>query len=679
MASTDSQSAHTPLVFEREDVGSFIQDVDEESKDASTATPADSGDTAKSAGHVSASDTNTRPIRKVYRTLSVFNAPTGARAHDAEHVLDVVEPDNGNASSQTSQKASAEVTSAEETLLRTSNFIPFGSFFSGSRKPFKPREEETLSQLSELTTSVDSYFHRPSVEELIETEEVMRYLTEQLFPQSHLRCRSGAQFSNDSASDTTEGLAGRLRGSDPSEPSLKSVDGGGFGAMSMLDARASQQLNQRLRSFYVRHRAYERALKLANVIDAEDDDDNAIDHSDRPMMLFVILTFFAFAAWTPYFVFLETGDRLMFDGTEVSEAVHSAPFSNSLCFALGCTAPMLTDLLAYTPQWFRELKDKKNVETSFAHDMGFMRVCFAVSILIPCIVMLIMASTPDSPLAEFFQANVFWQYSMFGAIGASFFSKFLPLIMTFDGYFPAYVGQLWFFLMSTLFTIGNMVQCAAVFQQDHWWSVVLIAIPFQVSASIFFGGFVLRMAFLIYHGRLRSKIDGNLISPPVMGCICMNVGFSIMLIMDYFVRIRSMSANSRDTTSFMACWHIYVKSVMIILQTILPITIANQNIRRTKGALEKALSLSTTDQQQVPLDVNADPTDDPSLGGNEDYDEEEQEEEEEEEEEGGEEGGEREGGDRERGEAEWKSRDSASFARAGGGQLSSDVEVVSQS
>ena len=37
---------------------------------------------------------------------------------------------------------------------------------------------------------------------------------------------------------------------------------------------------------------------------------------------------------------------------------------------------------------------------------------------------------------------------------------------------------------------------------------------------------------------------------------------------------------------------------------------------------------------------------------------------------------EREGGDRERGEAEWKSRDSAYFARAGGGQLSSDVEVV---
>ena len=528
--------------------------------------------------------------------------------------------------------------------MRTSTLIPFGLLAAADQhsRPQHTYAEETSSQMSELTMSVDAYY-RSTAEEMEETEEVMQLLADQLFLRHRHWPSRGAQGGGGGGSgrrDTDDEQMSQL--SDGSRAMRASLDvSGELDAFSMMDNRASQQVQQRIRAFYARNSAYERALKLARVIDHDDDAAvHGVDNSNYPIYITFVLGTYSLLCYVAYLVFICTpgNEEANFAGSSLRDAAHSGTFSSSLTFALGCTAPMLTELLISARSWLslrccRLLgRDRSNdrhgqsqsqsqsrrsrqhrYSDNFLKRTGLARISFSLSVAAPCIIMIAMLDR-GFEADSFSITTIFWQYSMFGAIATAFSSKYQPNIISLRGV-PRF-GQMVGCAMSLLFSTGNLIQAIGTLWQEHFVICSRVAIPFQSLSAMLFTWFCFNLVTKVLRGEMRSPLDGTLISPMTMGVISMVAGFSLMLAFDYGLLLATMSPNGIDTTPFAAAMHVYNKSIIVILLGILPITAANQSMRRTKGALERVLSLSTAEQTQdgVPLHVSVGPSDDASVG-----------------------------------------------------------------
>jgi len=507
--------------------------------------------------------------------------------------------------------------SGAETVPRTSTFIPFNQ----SQRWKSDLRDEMSSQISDLTMSVDVDMHyKNSAEELENTEVMIKLLANQLLTASKSHGGLGTRLLGHGSWENRSEMSDLSCSHELNNEIDRNVD------LFSLDNRATRNVQQRLRALFVRNSAYERAIKLAHEIDMDEDEDG-IDQSQTPTSIAIFLSILSLVCYIPFAVRIARGGNgEQYVGTPIESALKRAAFSNALCFALGTTAPLFTELISNARSICFTHSKFQDANTSFLQRTGLTRIFISLTVALPCIAMLIMIDLGIS-VASLYASTFFWQYAAIGAVGSVFFSKFKPKLMS-CRMGPKF-GQLFYLITSVLFTTCNILQAVATCaEKENFLYYNQIAIPFQVGSALMFAAILSRFGLEVYHdlhSTNKASADGTHygISPINQACASVVLGFSLMLLLDYAVLLVPMSNNPADSDVFSACWHVYVKSIIIILLGNLPLNVAKQRIRKTKGALELVLSLSLNEESRergrgeeygVPLYVSVGPDEDNSVG-----------------------------------------------------------------
>lgn len=486
--------------------------------------------------------------------------------------------------------------------LHITTNIPFGKI-SVSRATSRSSicaKDETSSQMSELTMSVVDAYYKASTEEVDHAENMLQFLSHQLYIEELQKER--LQYStvhHDDAVTVREG-------GDPSSYGSP----GALDQISVLNMREAQDLQQRIRMFYARNSAYERAVKLSRLI--EENEDQETDKTYHPLYFLIAILICTMSTLVPYFVYIGENKPDKFVGSLVRRACMGKEYSDALSYTVGCSTPLLVEMLTNSRilSYFGHRKAFKRRRGMF-DIVAPTRFFCTLTVAMPAIIQLFMIAN-NIPVEAFATVALFWQFNCFAGIGTKFFVQYCPHIVTLNGY-PRF-GQYFMFCTFLLFNIGCIVQAQAnlVVNFDE---IYRIAIPFQCLGACMY----MWMIFQLYLKCTRKEADGKTALDPnsttVVSVIRINSGFCAMLVLDYAIQLKILSVESYYFDEIIVCWHIYAKTVIVVLMCLLPLSLAKRSIKRTKGALEQMLSISGSElvASDLPFAVEVPPNDDSSA------------------------------------------------------------------
>lgn len=420
--------------------------------------------------------------------------------------------------------------------------------FSKIRQP-----EDALSQMSELTWSAAENFDRTGEGHFVEEENdiIMRILMEK-------RNQHSAEMS------------------------------------STLSIGTYERLLRKVREFHSRHNAYERALKLADAMNMDEESDSSFDDSNFPPILFAVNSILSFLCFQP----LMTDDMSIaqyFRNSETSWAVVSPDFFIAAGFTLGCCAPLAIDLFIQTSfRAINKLKSAPLPESALnTHLMGQTRLAFCLSVIKPNIILFaIYWSGHYDQLAPYFICQLFWQPVIFTSIGISFIAKYTPNV----------VPKIYLVFMYLCLLVGSVIKIYASIGYYNPMISVFQAILWVTTGAMY-------LWYLYKESkRIIARFNGApwtfaLLSPVTISTIYIHSVFLIMMAMEWFVTLISKPANvwtSLEVSRTEIICHVMNKCLIIILFILLPVNLASAKMKRTKGALQELLSLSADDTSQSP-------------------------------------------------------------------------------
>lgn len=370
---------------------------------------------------------------------------------------------------------------------------------------------------------------------------------------------------------------------------------------SQLNPETYIQTYQQIRRFYSRNSAYERAMKLSQVLQIDEKDSNNFDNSVYPTILFIVSVLLSFLCFLPLMV-ESREDLARFFRSSITEAsCLSTSFLVAAGFVLGCCAPLVSDLsLQATTKACRMLR-KEPIPESVLHSylMGQSRTAYCLSVIKPTLILFAFYCNGNhDQIAPYFMCQLYWEPVIYSAIGVHFISKYTPKVVSMWYLLTMYSCLLGACSVSSFVAIGYEVAAIPIIQGCCWT----------------FAG-AMYLYYLYREGlRLRAEHGGtpkiSELSAVTVSLLYIHIVIIAMIALEWITTLvcNDMTRWSPLNISLNeAVTHLLSKCLIAILFSLLPVNLASTKMAKTKGALHELLAVANDrpdeEQEKVPLDV----------------------------------------------------------------------------
>ena len=339
--------------------------------------------------------------------------------------------------------------------------------------------------------------------------------------------------------------------------------------------------------------ARELALSIASVDGPETDTDSWNGEYTRKSSLRCALLFFmSFFTLASAYGGAAKG-KVLFGGSNLVVSLDSEPYRWSLFFSTGCSAPMALHLLLQLVVGLSKRYRNRDSPTSAGNDMVVVVACVMINltVLIPNIVRIIWVVRGGllSRAAPLFCGVNGFQVCSFVSILCGLLTYYLP---------PKWEFQQLIVLGGFLFNLGTF---SFVFGQTvpafDYSVAIAVCGAFYASGLALYVYYLVKTTKLIIKSSTSAK-DGEVgsnmreemmaISPKgIWVCVVANSVFVAFMFLYIADAIRRKSTRMREYDTFSVCYHVYVKTgIMLVISYLLPMRLTELVAIETKQSLE---------------------------------------------------------------------------------------------
>lgn len=358
---------------------------------------------------------------------------------------------------------------------------------------------------------------------------------------------------------------------------------------SALDPEFYDRVHQQIRNFHARNSAYERALRLTEVLRTEEMDQHC-DNSIKPTLLYIAAASTTFICFIPMMILPRHELANRFKDTLTEESCLSTEFLIAVGFTLGSCAPLMIEISMHTAaNACRFIRFNPVTEFAFhSHLMGQSRTAYCLSVVKPTLILFsLYVSGSDDLIAPYFMCQLYWQPVMYMAISLHFISKYTPnvvstpyLLLMFASFvIPSAIGA--------FLSLGYTIPSHNLLQGVFW-----------ILSAVMYCYYITREIARIVRSNARTAVTISIVS--------IHVVLITMVALEWVATLMTAEIaiwSPLNLTIVEVVFHLLIKTLIIILFYLLPANLASKRIDRTKGVLRDLLAITSGEEEKMPDEV----------------------------------------------------------------------------